>query len=147
VDQSTLNLLQYFPDAECDPGDEGALESLRPQVRQRWLANHSLPGSIRYYSIITYPDANHISSILKPSYDKLSQVDSRNDSQMIFYDQLIPGSVLLGYVNADHWAVAIPINRNHPFIASHFVDKNAFPREVLAEALVRFIEEDLNHRP
>ncbi len=147
VDQSTLNLLQYFPDAECDPGDEGALESHRPQVRQRWLANHSLPGSIRYNSIITYPDANHISSILKSSYDKLSQVDSRNDSQMILYDQLIPGSVLLGYVNADHWAVAIPINRNHPFIASHFVDKNAFPREVLAEALVRFIEEDLNHRP
>jgi hypothetical protein len=30
---------------------------------------------------------------------------------MIFYDQLIPGSVLLGYLNADHWAVAIPINR------------------------------------
>lgn len=76
----------------------------------------------------------------------MSQVDSRNDSQMIFYDQLIPGSVLLGYVNADHWAVAIPINRNHPFIASHFVDKNAFPREVLAEALVRFLEEDLNRR-
>jgi hypothetical protein len=42
--------------------------------------------------------------------------------------------------------VAVPINRNHPFIASHFVDKNAFPREVLAEAIVRFIEEDLNHR-
>ena len=44
------------------------------------------------------------------------------------------------------WAVAIPINRNNPFIASHFVDKNAFPREVLAEAIVRFIEEDLNRR-
>jgi dienelactone hydrolase len=146
VEQSTLNLLQYFPDAECDPGDEGALESLTPEVRKRWLATHSLPGSIRYYSIITYPDAEHISSILKSSYDKLSQVDSRNDSQMIFYDQVIPGSVLLGYVNADHWAVAVPINRNHPFIASHFVDRNAFPREVLAEAIARFIEEDLSHR-
>jgi hypothetical protein len=54
--------------------------------------------------------------------------------------------VLLGFVNADHWAVAVPINRNHPFIASHFVDKNAFPREVLAEAIARFIEEDLSHR-
>ncbi|MGA9261066.1 MAG: hypothetical protein WBV95_03775, partial [Desulfobacterales bacterium] len=52
-----LNLLQYFPDADCDPGDEGALESLTPEVRKRWLATHSLPGSIRYYSIITYPDA------------------------------------------------------------------------------------------
>jgi hypothetical protein len=102
-----------------------------------------LPESIRYYSIITYPDADHISSILMPSYKKLSQVDPRNDSQLIFYDQLIPGSVLLGYLNADHLAVAVPINRNHPFIASQFLDKNAFPREVLAEALVRFIEEDL----
>jgi hypothetical protein len=126
VEQSTLNLLQYFPDAECEPVDEGALESLTPEVRKRWLATHSLPESIRYYSIITYPDADHISSMLKSSYEKLSQVDSRNDSQMIFYDQLIPGSVLLGYVNADHWAVAIPINRNHPFIASHFVDKKRF---------------------
>jgi len=146
VEQSTLNLLQYFPDAECDPGDEGALKSLTPEVRKRWLATHSLPGSIRYYSVITYPDADHISSILKSSYDKLSQVDSRNDSQLIFYDQVIPGSVLLGYLNADHWAVALPINRTHPFIASHFVDRNGFPREVLAEALARFIEEDLSNR-
>lgn len=146
VTQSVLNLLQYFPDAECDPGDEGALESLRPEVRKRWLATHSLPGSIRYYSIITYPDAEHISSILKSSYDKLSQVDSRNDSQLIFYDQVIPGSVLLGYLNADHWAVALPINRTHSFLASTFVDKNAFPREILAEAIVRFVEEDLNLR-
>jgi dienelactone hydrolase len=146
VKQSVLNLLQYFPDAECDPGDEGALESLRPEVRKRWLATHSLPGSIRYYSIISYPDAEHISSILKSSYDNLSQVDSRNDSQLIFYDQVIPGSVLLGYLNADHWAVALPINRTHSFLASTFVDKNAFPREILAEAIVRFVDEDLNLR-
>jgi dienelactone hydrolase len=146
VTQSVLNLLQYFPDAECDPGDEGALESLKPQVRKSWLANHPLPASIRYYSIVTYPDAAHISSILKLSYDKLSQVDSRNDSQLIFYDQVIPGSMLLGYLNADHWAVAIPINRTHAFLASTFVDKNAFPREILAEAIVRFVDEDLNLR-
>jgi len=63
--QSTLNLLQYFPEAECEPGDEGALESLKPKVRKRWLANHSLPESIRYYSIVTYPNDEQISSILK----------------------------------------------------------------------------------
>ena len=144
--QSMLNLLQYFPNAECDPGDEGGLESLRPDVRKRWLASHTLPEAIRYYSIVTYPDSDHISSILKGSYKKLSQVDSRNDSQMIYYDQLIPGSVLLGYLNADHWAVAVPINRTHSFIASTFVDKNAFPREVLLESIVRFVEEDLSRR-
>ena len=144
--QSMLNLFTYFPDAECDLGDEGALESLKPEVRERWLANHSLPSSICYYSLITYPDTKQISSILRPSFNKLSQVDSRNDSQMIFYDQLIPGSVLLGFVNADHWAIAVPLNRSHPFISSNFLDKNAFPREVLLEAIVRYVEEDLNRK-
>jgi len=144
--QSMLNLLKHFPDAECDLGDEGALESLKPKVRKRWLANHSLPALIRYYSIITYPDTEHISSILKITYNKLSQVDSRNDSQVIFYDQVIPGSVLLGYLNADHWSIAVPFNRSHPFISSNFIDKNAFPREVLLEAIVRYIEEDLNRK-
>jgi hypothetical protein len=59
---------------------------------------------------------------------------------------VIPGSVLLGYLNADHWAVAVPINRTHSFIGATFVDKNAFPREVLVEAIIRFVEEDLNRR-
>jgi len=142
--QSMLNLLTHFPDADCDPGDGGALESLKPQVRKRWLANHSLPASIRYYSIVTYPDTKQISSILKFTYRKLSQVDSRNDSQLIFYDQVIPGSVLLGYLNADHWAIAVPFNRKSPILSLSLIDKNAFPREVLLEAIVRYIEEDLN---
>ena len=141
---SSLDFLQYFPDAECTPGDEGALESLKPEVRKRWLANHPLPKSLRYYSIITYPDAEQISSILKHTYKKLSQVDSRNDGQVVFYDQVIPGSVLLGYLNADHWAIAVPINRRHPLLSSTVVDKNAFPREVLLEAIIRYVEEDLN---
>lgn len=143
--QSMLNLLQYFPDAECDPGDEGALESLKPEVRKRWLANHSLPASIRYYSVITYPDEAQISSILKYTYRKLSQVDSRNDGQVIFYDQVIPGSVLLGYLNADHWAAAVPFSRNPSFIISSFIDKSAFPREILLEAVIRYVQEDLKN--
>jgi hypothetical protein len=142
--QSMLNLLKHFPDAECDQGDGGALESLKPNVRKRWLASHSLPASIHYYSIITYPHKERISSVLKFNYKKLSQVDSRNDSQLIFYDQVIPGSVILGYLNADHWAVSAPFNRSHPFISSIITDKNAFPREVLLEAIIRYVEEDLN---
>jgi hypothetical protein len=139
-----LKLLRYFPGADCPPGDGGALESLRPEVRKRWLANNPLPESIRYYSLITYPELDNISNVMKTYYNQLKQVDSRNDSQVIFYDQLIPGSTLMGYLNADHWAVAVPLNRSHKFISSTFVDKNAFPREVLAEAMIRFVEEDLN---
>ena len=141
--QSMLDLLRHIPGAECDAGDNDALTSLKPAVRQAWLAHNPLPNSIRFYSLVTYPAPEQISRVLRPSYNKLGQIDARNDSQMIFYDQVIPASVLLGYLNADHWAVGVPINRSHPVLASVLVDKNAFPREVLMEALLRFIEEDL----
>jgi hypothetical protein len=116
-------------------------------VRQQWLARNTLPRSIRFYSVITFPQPDRISSVLRSSYDKLSQIDPRNDSQVIFYDAVIPGSTVLAYLNADHWAVGVPLARTHPFIASAFVDRNAFPREALMEAVVRYIEEDLAAQP
>ena len=66
---------------------------------------------------------------------------------MIFYDQVVPGSILVGYLNADHWAVAVPISRTHPMITSMFVTQNAYPREALLESLLRFVEEDLATPP
>lgn len=145
--QETLEWLLHFPGAKCEKGDRGALESLKPSVRQQWLARNTLPQSIRFYSLIAFPKPEEISSMLRSSYDKLGQVDTRNDSQMIFYDQVIPGSTVLAYLNADHWAVGVPLARSHPVIASLFVDKNAFPREALLEATVRAIEEDLAAAP
>ena len=73
-------------------------------------------------------------------------IDGRNDSQMIYYDQVIPGSSLVGYLNADHWAIAVPISRTHDTIGSLFVTQNAYPREALLEAVLRFVEEDLAAR-
>jgi hypothetical protein len=143
ADQSQAEWLQYFPGATCSKGDGGAVESLRPATRRAWLAQHPLPPGLRYYSVVTFPQPERISSILKGSYDKLARIDTRNDSQVIFYDQVIPGSALLGYVNADHWAIAVPIARSHSTIASLFVTGNAYPREALTEAILRFIEEDL----
>jgi hypothetical protein len=52
---------------------------------------------------------------------------------------------LLGFLRADHWALAVPFSRHAgalPFNAT-LVDHNAFPREVLLEAIVRFVEEGL----
>ena len=144
--QSLVNMLQYIPGSDCDSSDEGALESLKPAVRQHWLAANPLPESIRYYSLVTYPDREHISSGLMPSYNRLSRIDARNDSQLIFYDQIIPGSTLLGYLNADHWAAAVPIARSNALLGATFVNKNGFPREVMLEAIARYVEEDLATR-
>ena len=142
-DQSMAELLIRFPGSKCTAGDRGAVASLRPDARQRWLAANPLPKELRYYSVVTFPQPERISSILKQSYGKLGRVDARNDSQMIFYDQVVPESVLVAYLNADHWAVAVPIGRTHTTIAATFVTQNAYPREALAEAVLRFVEEDL----
>ena len=143
ADQKDLNIMVHFPGSTCSEGDGGALESLVPSTRRAWLAENPLPPEIAYYSMVTYPRPDRISSILKGTYNKLSQVDGRNDSQVIYYDQVIPGSTLLGFMNADHWALAVPIARGHSFIGSTFVDKNDYPREAMIEAVLRFLEEDL----
>jgi len=146
AEQYQAELLQHFPGAECDAGDGGAVESLRPATRRAWLAENPLPKEVPTYSLVTFPRPERISSILTRSYDKLARIDGRNDSQMIFYDQIIPGSSLVGFVNADHWALVVPIARQHDTIASLFVTQNAYPREAMTEALLRFIEEDLADR-
>jgi dienelactone hydrolase len=143
AEQYQADLLRHFPGATCTSGDAGAVNSLRPATRQEWLAKNPLPRELPYYSLVTFPRPDRISSILKSSYDKLARVDARNDSQMIFYDQVIPGSTLVGYINADHWALAVPIARTHSTLGSILVTQNAYPREALLEALLRFVEEDL----
>jgi len=141
--QSQADMLRHFPGSTCESGDAGAVESLRPATRRAWLATHPLPKDIRYYSLVTFPRPERISSVLKSSYRKLARIDPRNDSQVIFYDQVIPGSDLIAYVNADHWALVVPVGRSHTTVGSMFVTENAYPREALLEAVLRFVEEDL----
>jgi hypothetical protein len=144
VTQEKLELLKHWPGADCSSGAGGALESLSPETRDAWLAENAVPQGIPYYSLATCPEPDNISPVLKPSYKKLRGVNSRNDGMMLFDDQLVPGSTFLGCVNADHWAVSVPIARTHPNIAALFVDENEYPREALAEAVMRFVEEDLS---
>jgi pimeloyl-ACP methyl ester carboxylesterase len=142
--QQQADLLRHWPKANCDSGDGGAVESLRPDVRKAWLAANELPSGIRYYSVVTLPDRERISRVLAPTYRKLARIDPRNDSQVIYSDQIIPGSTLLGFLNADHWAVVVAIDRAHNVIGSTVVNHNDYPREALLEALLRYVEEDLS---
>ncbi len=143
TDQSSLNLLTYIPMSACDSGDEKAIETLHTHTRKAWLSNNPLPKNIHYYSVITYPEKKRISFGLKTPYGRLSKIDSRNDGQLIFYDQLIPNSQLLAFVNADHWAMSVPVARQSYLNRISFANKNKYPREVLLEAIIRYVEEDL----
>lgn len=143
MQQWQLNLLTRIPFSECEPGDEGALESLNPEVRRKWLAANTLPDTVRYYSVIAHPERERISFGLKSGYRKLGGPGIGNDGQLVFSDQLIPGATLLAFVNADHWAMSVPVARQFSINRSTFANRNEYPREALIEAVLRYVEEDL----
>lgn len=146
VSNGKVRLLRRLLNSGCKEGDGLAIESLKPEVRQAWLLDNRLPGEIKYYSLVAYPLPGQVSSVFKFSYNKLSRIDPRNDSKLMFYDQVIPGSTLLGYLNADHMAVVAPISEKHEFIGDAAVNRNDFPRQAIAEAVMRFVEEDLSKK-
>jgi hypothetical protein len=137
--------MRFAPGAACDVGDDGALESLRTGVRQDWLARHPLPETIRGYSMVALPQQGRVSAILEAGYSQLAEIHPLNDSNVLFYDEIIPGSTLLGYANADHWAITLPIAQSSPLLGATVVDENRYPREVLWQAMIEFIINDLEN--
>lgn len=132
----------------CSHINENFLKSISRDRCLHWLAKHwsSMPQGIRYYSLVTFTKPKRMHWFLRLLYAKLAEVEPRNDSHMLIHDQVLPGANLLGYVKSDHWAVALPFNRStrsfwNCLLRSH----NAFPREVLFEAILRHVENDLQH--
>ena len=136
-------IVSRLPLSGCSAGDSGAVESVSRQRRIAWLADHPLPSDRTYFSIAAFTDDEHMSSPLKETRKLLSKIDVRNDGQVLYTDAILPGSHLLGYVNADHWAIALPFARNVPALRPLFAGNNDYPREILLEAIVRSVEEQL----
>jgi hypothetical protein len=142
--QFLVKLGNELPISTCPPGEgTEAADSLRRNVRLSWLAAHRLPKNVRYYSLAAFTSRENTSRLLRPYYDLLSRTDPVNDSMVICSDAIIPGSVLLGYPNADHFAVAMPLDSQAWPVLATVVDKGEYPRAALLEAAVRFVEEDL----
>ena len=144
--QAQANMLTVVPGSKCEEedGDNDAVKSLLPTVRQTWLAENTLPSNIQFYSAITFPEEDRISWALKNSYLVLGETDIRNDTQLVIFDQMIPDSKIFAVVNADHWAVAVPVARTHSILGGTLVNRNDYPREAFMEALLRYVEEDLS---
>lgn len=126
-----------------DAGDEAGYRALKPSVQMPWLAANPLPAHIEYFSLVSFTDRENVSGVLTDGYDRLSQINPRNDGQLIFYDQILPRSTLLGYANADHWAVALAFTEKSPTLASTFVTRNVFPRDALLEAVLLYVRENI----
>lgn len=136
----TLNLLTHVPKSECDASTENTLQSLDPETRKQWLSENPLPQSVAYFSVVSYPEPERMSAALRPGSKDLAEFDARNDGQVVISDQVIPGSQVLAFLNADHWAAALPIARSHAVVGSTVINHNDFPREVLLESILRIVE-------
>ncbi len=143
--QAQANMLTVVPGSACEEedGDNDAVASLRTDVRGQWLEDNPLPDNVHYYSLVTFPEEERVSWGLKNSWLLLGQNDIRNDTQVIAFDQIIPGSKVLALVNADHWAIAVAVARSHPLAGGTVINRNDYPREALVEALFRYLDETL----
>ena len=141
-----MAIARHTPGLQCEDGDGGALESLRPSVRRAWLADNPLPPDVLYYSIVGLQKPDRISRGLRIAYNLLSDIDPRNDGNLLFYDQIIPGSTLLGYANADHWAISTDLGASPYAVVRSLANKSDYPRQALLEATLRFVELDMAKR-
>ncbi len=132
----------------CPSGDGQMVASLERPRNLRWLAENPLPTHVQYFSLGAYSDRRHFARALRLFFaSDLTRMEPRNDGQTLFYDQIIPGSVLLGYVNGDHWDVAIPLREKMPFFAGNTAGSADFPRSELLQSIVFFVEQYLStHR-
>ena len=143
LDDIYTDLARNFLSGRCNTGDDGALDSLKPSLRLSWLAANPLPESVQYFSLAALAERNNVNTLLKTGYDLLGVYSPRNDGLLLTSDQLIPGGTLLGYANADHWSVVLPLENKNFLISETVQAPRQFPRKVLLQALIVYVVETL----
>jgi hypothetical protein len=133
------NWFKKTPIKECEPGDGRVLESLKRSVQFPWLAVNPLPHNVQYYSIVAFTNRENVQPGLLLTYDLLRNTDPRNDGQVIFYDQVIPGASLMGYINMDHWAIAVPVKEKMVSPTWAAASNHPHVRALLFEAMILFL--------
>jgi hypothetical protein len=84
-----------------------------------------------------------MSSGLAGFNDDLSEIDPRNDGQVIESDAILPHSTLIGEVRSDHWIYVLPLAQHPKLIVRGFVSDRPFPRAALFRAMVRYVTDEL----
>lgn len=144
MDSLYETVLSHIPMPGCSTSATDPVASLSRAERLKKLPAEvgAIPESVLLYSIVAFTREDNVTTALRPFYGLLANSDPRNDGQIMYYDAVLPRSRLLGYANSDHWAIALAFNRANKPAWRKLVDHNAFPREVLLEAVLMQIEAD-----
>jgi hypothetical protein len=129
--------LAGLPIPGCDRGTGEEVRDLRRDVRLEWWTQHRSAITVPIFSIVALPKADRVSPILKQTYEKLAGIDPRNDGLLLWYDTIVTRGYLLGYVNADHLAIAVPASQQLPPFS--FLFKDDVPRAALIRAAIEVV--------
>jgi hypothetical protein len=136
--------LATFPFSDCAPGSGEEISDLRRDVRLEWWQRNRGAVVVPVFALVAAPRSDRISRAARLTYGQLARFDPLNDGQVIWYDQLIPGGFLLGYANADHWAIAIPVSEDIP--SASFMFRDDFPRAAMVRAALEVVAATLSAR-
>lgn len=135
--------LARFPMPGCERGTGEEVRDLRRDVRLKWWSLNRSAIAVPIFSIVAVPGADRVSPILKPTYEKLAAIDPRNDGEILWYDAVVTRGYLLGYINADHLAIAVPASQQLPALS--FLFKDNVPRAALVRAAIEVAAETLEN--
>lgn len=131
-----------LPMPGCDAGTGEELLDLSRSKRSLWWKQHGSALPVPVYTLVAAPAPGRMSPVLQPIHRMLARTDPRNDGQLLWFDQIAPGSRLLGFINADHWAIANPLSKSLPLLAFLFVDD--VPRSDIVAAAIDVVDATLS---
>ena len=131
-----------FPLPGCAPGTGEELVDLQPDVRIAWWQRYGESVTVPLFALVAAPEPDRISPATRASYRQLAKVDVRNDGKLLWHDQIPPRSHLLGYVNADHWSIAVPVATEIP--RASFLFRDDTPRTALIRGALDVVARTLS---
>jgi hypothetical protein len=114
------------------------MNDLRRDVRIAWWQQHADEVSVPVFALVAAPLPERVSPATRATYRWLARLDPRNDGKLLWQDQIPARSYLLGYVNADHWAIATPVAKELP--AFRLLLRDDTPRTALIESAIEVVD-------
>jgi hypothetical protein len=133
-----------FPLPGCARGTGEEIVDLRPDTRIAWWQDHGESLTVPIFTLVAAPQPDRVSPATRATYNELARIDPRNDGKLLWQDQIPPRSHLLGYVNADHWSIAVPVLKEAP--KASFLFRDTAPRTALAQAAIEVVAATLAAR-
>lgn len=142
LESAYRGLAAVFPFPDCAAGNGDEIEDLRRDVRLEWWQRHRQAVTVPVFALVAAPRPDRVSPATRSTHARLSQIDARNDGKLLWQDQIAPGGFLLGFANADHWAIAVPLTEELPALSFAFRDD--LPRAALVRAAIEVVAATLD---